>query len=56
MRHPSLLSALLAVPLLLHAAQAQACGGCFSPVNPDPKNTVVQSAERVLFVPSAEPG
>ncbi|MBM4342113.1 MAG: DUF2330 domain-containing protein [Deltaproteobacteria bacterium] len=30
--------------------EAQACGGCFSPPSPVPDQTVVQDAERVLFV------
>ncbi len=30
--------------------QALACGGCFSPPSPTPDQTVVQDAERVLFV------
>ncbi|MBI5609352.1 MAG: DUF2330 domain-containing protein [Deltaproteobacteria bacterium] len=35
---------------LLGAGQAWACGGCFSPPSPDTKQTVVQNAERVLFL------
>ena len=38
------------------SGRAYACGGCFSPENPDPKNLVVQNAERILFVPAAAPG
>lgn len=32
------------------ARPAWACGGCFSPPTDDPKQTVVQNAERVLFL------
>ena len=42
------LSGLLVAPLL--AAPAYACGGCFSPPTPEVTQTVVQNAERVLFL------
>ena len=38
------------------SGSAWACGGCFSPENSSSENTVVQNAERVLFVPSAAAG
>ena len=40
----------VALPFLLAAGQAWACGGCFSPPSSDTKQTVVQNAERVLFL------
>ncbi|MBM4343967.1 MAG: DUF2330 domain-containing protein [Deltaproteobacteria bacterium] len=49
--HPRILClCLAAVALTLPAAQAFACGGCFSPLVPNIAQTVVQDAERVLFV------
>lgn len=46
-KHLALGLAALAVPF---AAEALACGGCFSPPAPTADQTVVQNAERVLFV------
>ncbi len=45
-----LVLALGALTSTMVAAQSLACGGCFSPPSADTKQTVVQNAERVLFL------
>lgn len=48
--HTKILSSIAALALLSQAQSAYACGGCFSPPAADQKQTVVQNAERVLFM------
>jgi len=47
---PLLAAGLFAVLVSISTASAYACGGCFSPPTPTIQQTVVQNAERILFV------